>query len=121
MLLIGLFKTPAALYNHKPYEHTDQPELNMSETTRTTIEYSAANQPMYKHLEPIVDFLVANGNSLARDERWHTDMSAIVCYLNKPIDFEGIKQHFALSNDIVLNEEGNWIECAQTMCMIQGG
>lgn len=93
----------------------------MTDTAKISITYNSDNKPMYKHLEPIVDFLLEQGNSLARDERWHIDMSAIVCYLKDPIDFEKVKDQFELSNDIELNEEGNWIECAQTMCMIQGG
>lgn len=88
---------------------------------KPSIEFDSSNDPKYDHLNPIVDLLIANGNTLAKDERWHIDMTAIVCYLSKPIDFDLVESSFELSNDIDLNKSGNWIECAQTMSMIQGG
>ena len=34
------------------------------------IKYDKKSAHAYEHLEPIVDFLLLNGNALARDYRW---------------------------------------------------
>jgi hypothetical protein len=87
---------------------------------KTKLEYKPDAQPPYAHMETLVDFLLSNGNSLARDERWHNDMAAQICFLAQPLAFELIESHFELPTCISINKQRNVIECDETWRTIQG-
>ncbi|WP_101758981.1 hypothetical protein [Oceanicoccus sp. KOV_DT_Chl] len=86
---------------------------------KTTIEYNPNAQPPYAHMETLVDFLLANGHSLARADRWHNDMAAQICFVKEPINFDLIEQTFELPPCIQLSKDRNAIECDITWRTIQ--
>lgn len=87
---------------------------------KEAIVFEKNTQPAYTHLEPLVDYLLAQGNELARQVRWHNDMAAIICSLINPIDFDALEQHFAIPDHIRINREQHLIECDESWCTIQG-
>jgi hypothetical protein len=73
------------------------------------------------HLEPIVDALLAAGNTLATPYRWGENRTGYFCHLVRPIDFALVKQEFELPDFILLNPSEDSIECDRTWATIQGG
>lgn len=78
-----------------------------------------AGQPLHAHLEPIVDFLIATGNSLAHPYRWGSNREGYFCHLAKPINFHALMDEFELPETIVFGIERNVIYCQKTGCLIQ--
>lgn len=87
---------------------------------KNTLEYDPNAEPPYAHMETIVDLLLANGNTLAKDVRWHNDMAATICFLTQAIDFDLIENHFELPSCIRLTKERGALECDETWRTIQG-
>ncbi len=87
---------------------------------KTTLEYKPDATPPHAHMEAIVELLLANGNSLARDERWHNDMAAQICFLTAAIDFDLIESHFELPACIRVTQDRGLLECDETWRTIQG-
>lgn len=88
---------------------------------RTPILFDPFVRPVYAHLEPIVDLLLANGNALALPFRWGENRTGFFCSLSKPIDFDLIETTFSLPSTVRLARvEGN-VECDVTWACIQGG
>jgi len=59
---------------------------------------------LYYHLEPIIDFLINNGNALKHNYRWGSNREGYFCHLNFSIDFKLIRANFILPNTIILDE-----------------
>lgn len=76
--------------------------------------------PIYAHLEPIVTVLLAHGNLLARSDRWGSTRDGFVCYLQKPIDFELIREKFELPGSVVLAESKDLVACEDSWATIYG-
>ncbi len=87
---------------------------------KTVLEYKPNNEPPYSHMEEIIDLLLANGNRLAKAERWHNDMAATICFLSDAVDFDLIESHFELPNCVRLTKERGSVECDETWRTIQG-
>jgi hypothetical protein len=85
------------------------------------LRFDPAVRPVYSHLEPIVDFLLATGNSLAREYRWGESRSGFHCLLSQPIDLDKIQASFELPEFIYLNRETGSVECQTTWASITGG
>ena len=88
---------------------------------KTKLEYVPNNEPPHAHMETLVDLLLNHGNTLAREDRWHHDMAAQICFLSKPIDFDLVESHFELPANVHLTKERDAIECDETWRTIQGG
>lgn len=76
--------------------------------------------PIYDHLEPIVSALLEHGNLLARSDRWGSTRDGFVCFLQKPIDFELVRELFDLPSSIVLAESKDLIGCEHSWATIYG-
>jgi uncharacterized membrane protein len=87
---------------------------------RTTISFDPSVRPVYAHLEPIVDLLLANGNQLARPYRWGENRTGFYCFLSKPIDFDLIESAFVLPQTVRLARSGGRVECDVTWASIKG-
>ncbi len=61
--------------------------------------------PRYALLDPILDYLLANGNHLATIYRWGSNPTGYFAILKKPIDFDLIEQSFELPASILLNKQ----------------
>lgn len=85
-----------------------------------TIKYDKKSNKPYDHLEPLINFLINNGNSLSRDYRWGQNRSGYFCFLEKPIDFSSIEMEFSIPNYIVLDREHDRIDCNKTWTTIVG-
>ncbi|ARN76297.1 hypothetical protein BST96_04420 [Oceanicoccus sagamiensis] len=71
-------------------------------------------------MEAIIELLLANGNTLARADRWHNDMAATICFVTEPVDFDLIEGHFELPPCVRLSKDRGAIECDETWRTIQG-
>ncbi len=85
------------------------------------ITYDPSTRPVYAHLDPIVDFLISNGNYLARDFKWGENRTGYFCFMAEKIDFDRIEQLFIIPDFIRLDRENDAIECDQTWTSIRGG
>jgi hypothetical protein len=72
----------------------------------------------YSHLEPLVDFLISNGNSSSRDFGWGSNREGYFFYLSKPINFDLLEGSFVFPESIVLVRERGVIYCKNTGCVI---
>lgn len=58
-------------------------------------------QRPYKHTQPIVDFLIANGNEITTDPAgFYMTQGGWVCDLRFPIDYESVDATFILPSSI---------------------
>jgi hypothetical protein len=90
-------------------------------TGKIPVDFDPSARPVYSHLEPIVDLLIANGNQLALDYKWGENRTGFYCFMSKALDFDLIENHFSLPNFIRLDRENGVIECDQTWATIRGG
>jgi len=88
---------------------------------KTKINFDPSVRPVYFHLEPIVDALLAAGNSLARPYRWGENRTGYFCFLSQPIDFGLVAKEFEIPDFVRLNEADGSIECDRTWTTIRGG
>jgi hypothetical protein len=72
----------------------------------------------YVHLLPIVEALIAEGNASA--DGFHGTKDGYLCLMQKPIDFNFVRERFALPPSIELMNETNEIFCTKTWCRIRG-
>lgn len=83
------------------------------------LDDAPAGQPLHAHLEPVVDYLLANGNSLAHTYRWGSNREGYFCHVSNPIDFDGLEAAFEFPPTIVFGKERNVVYCQNTGCLIQ--
>ena len=76
-------------------------------------------QMPYAHLDPIVDYLLANGNKLAYDFRWGSDREGFYCHLLDPIDFDGLERNFVFPSTIRMGRARNVIVTDTGGCIIK--
>jgi len=77
------------------------------------------NESGYAHMQPIVDFLLKNGNELTHaNSKWGSDRTGYVCWLKKPIDKTLVLQHFNLPDTIIISESGD-LDCHLTYVRIK--
>jgi hypothetical protein len=58
---------------------------------------SEVKENKYAHLDPLVDLLIINGNSIVDgNSRWSKTKDGWLCVLSKPIDFSLIRREFKL-------------------------
>jgi hypothetical protein len=84
------------------------------------ILFDPCTRPVYSHLEPIIDLLLGQGNTLAHKYRWGENRTGFFCHLAKPIDFKLIEASFELPPWVRLTGERDAIECDKTWTTIQG-
>lgn len=84
------------------------------------IKFDKRSITPYEHLEPLIDFLLENGNELARSYRWGENRTGYFCLLEKPIDFELIERAFLLPPYIRLMREKDAIECDKSWVSVKG-
>lgn len=85
------------------------------------IKYDKRSIKPYEHLDPLVDFLLEQGNALSRNFRWGENRTGYFCLLVKAIDFDLIAKEFILPPYVRFNKEENSIECDKTWVSIKGG
>lgn len=73
----------------------------------------------YSHLQPIVDYLIRNGNKSANSYLWRNNRTGYFCHLQDDIDFEGVRKTFDLPSSIKLNEKTQTIDCFNTHSLIK--
>lgn len=77
------------------------------------------NGSKYAHLDPIVDILLSEGNSIVLgNKRWQKTKDGWLCVLAKPIDFSLIKCKLKLPPSIKLYPDRNSISCDITWSAI---
>jgi hypothetical protein len=77
-------------------------------------------RPIYSHLEPIVDWLLDQGNRLSHAYRWGADRSGYFCHFKNTLDFDLIEVTFDLPPYVRINRETLSIECDQSGARITG-
>lgn len=82
-------------------------------------EIGQAGSPVYSHLEPIVDFILSDGNGLAYNFRWGSNWDGYYCHVTKPINFTKLEEMFDFPKSIILAKERNVIFCEKTRCVIK--
>jgi hypothetical protein len=78
-------------------------------------------QPAHSHLEEVVDYLLACGNSLAHEYRWGSNREGYFCHFHKLIDFDILEAHFNFPPTIHLVRARGLIYCEKTGCIISLG
>lgn len=86
---------------------------------QVTSEKNQEGTPLYSHLEPIVDFLLSDGNSLTNKYRWGSNWDGYYCDLTKAINFSRLEEVFDFPKSIMLAKERNVIFCEKTRCVIK--
>ena len=76
-------------------------------------------QPSHAHLEVVVDYLIANGNSLAHTYRWGSNREGYFCHVLRSIDFDGLVATFNFPASVFFGRERNLIYSKKTGCIIQ--
>jgi hypothetical protein len=76
-------------------------------------------KPRYFHLEPVVDYMLQQGNKLAHDFKWGSDKEGFYCCFSNPLDFEDIQKAFDFPDTIILIPSKNMIYCETTRCVIK--
>lgn len=89
--------------------------------TKSEIAFNPSARPVYLHLEPIVDLLLANGNELSREFRWGENRTGFYCFFKRPLDFDLIEKTFDIPSFVRFDREGDAIECDRTWATIRGG
>nr|WP_199042400.1 hypothetical protein [Dyella sp. ASV24] len=88
---------------------------------KADIAYNPSIRPVYLHLEPIVDLLLAHGNELSKEYKWGEDRTGFYCALKRPLDFERIETTFNVPSFVRFDRDGDVIECDKTWATIRGG
>lgn len=74
----------------------------------------------YKHLQPIVDFLLLNGNKTITPSGFYPTQGGWVCDLRYPINYKEIKKSFTLPKTIHFGVNENSISCEKSWAEIRG-
>jgi len=74
----------------------------------------------YKHLVPIVEVLLRDGNELAGASMFYQDRDGWRCDLKKPINFDLIRNRFSIPQSILLSESHDAVLCQNTWIEIKG-
>lgn len=85
----------------------------------TIPDIGPADGPVYAHLQPIVDYLLKNGNRLSHDFFWGSNREGYFCHLDKPIDFAALENAFILPKTVHLIPLRNTIYCERSGSIIQ--
>lgn len=89
-------------------------------TSKTKISpYPDSNKPDYSHLEPIVEFLLQQGNESINEYIWGNNRTGYFCHLKHDIDFSNLKSHFDFPESIKINEQEQTIDCQNTYSIIR--
>jgi hypothetical protein len=87
---------------------------------KAKLAFDPTVRPVYSHLEPIVDLLLANGNKLALPYRWGENRTGFYCILAQPIDFPLVRASFDLPSHVRLEVETGSIQCDVTWASMRG-
>jgi hypothetical protein len=90
-------------------------------STKRTIAFDPSVRPIYSHLEPIVNLLLAHGNRSAHDYVWGENRTGPFCHLREALNFDLIERSFEIPSFIRLLKDGNSIECDASWATIVGG
>ncbi len=82
-------------------------------------EYPKDGEPDYSHLNPIVNFLIQNGNQSINTYIWGNNRTGYFCHLEKDIDFDGISEKFILPPSIKVDIKNQTIDCLNTYSIIK--
>jgi hypothetical protein len=82
---------------------------------------SGGSERPFAHLQPIVDVLIANGNSYAHASGFFRTQAGWLCELKRPLDFDLIGRIFLLPDSIELVEANGSIWCRNCWSEICGG
>lgn len=80
---------------------------------------STDSERPYLNIQPIVDALIAHGNSTA-EGGFRRDPSGWACMLTKSIDFDFVRAEFELPSNIKLGEVWDSIHDELTWTVIEG-
>ncbi|WP_431274677.1 hypothetical protein ACQ858_22215 [Variovorax ureilyticus] len=86
---------------------------------QVVLDGAPPRQPLYAHLDPVVDFLVANGNALAYPYRWGSDREGYFCVVARPIAFADLLEAFQFPPTVLLTPDLNQIYCEKTGALIR--
>lgn len=78
-----------------------------------------AGQVLHAHLEPVIDFLLLEGNRLTHSYRWGSNREGYFCHVRDPIDFVSLVNRFEFPESVLLVVERDTIYCRNTGCVIQ--
>jgi len=81
--------------------------------------YPKAGTSDYSHLQPIVDYLIDNGNKSVNSFLWGNNRTGYFCHLQNDIDFDGVKKVFDIPDSIKLDEKSQTIDCFNTYSLIK--
>lgn len=81
--------------------------------------YPNEGEPDYAHLNPVVEFLIKNGNSSANEYIWGCNRTGYFCHLNRDINFDGLREVFIFPESVKLDEVNHSIDCFNTYSIIK--
>jgi hypothetical protein len=80
---------------------------------------SQIKKSQYAHLDPIIDVLISNGNSIVPgNKRWNKTKDGWLCVLSKPIDFSLVTSGFVLPPNVKCYPNRGSISCGTTWAAI---
>lgn len=82
------------------------------------LPYPRDGEPSCSHLQPVVDYLINNGNKSVNTYFWGNNRTGYFCHLRYDIDFNELKKVFDFPESIKLNEKNQTIDCFNTYSSI---
>ncbi|RCS58073.1 hypothetical protein [Parvibium lacunae] len=66
--------------------------------------------PGHAILDPVLDYLLAQGNQLATSYRWASNPTGLVAVVRFPINFNQLEEEFDFPPDIILDKKYGCID-----------
>ncbi|MAZ87635.1 MAG: hypothetical protein CL693_08310 [Cellvibrionaceae bacterium] len=89
-------------------------------TQKIKIEaYPKAGTPDHSHLDPVVNYLIHNGNKSVNQYIWGNNRTGYFCHLENDIDFNSLRKVFDFPESIKISEAKQTIDCFNTYTVIK--
>lgn len=83
--------------------------------------YADKSTPVYYHLNPVIDYLIAEGYEPSNRFLWGANRTGYFAHFRNDIDFIKLKDSFDFPLSIQVDEILQTIDCFKTYSMIKGG
>ena len=83
--------------------------------------YADIRKPAYYHLNPVIDYLIAEGYEPSDQFLWGSNRTGFFAHFRNDIDFIKLKDTFYFPPSIQVDEISQTIDCLNTYSIIKGG
>ena len=83
--------------------------------------YADIRKPAYYHLNPVIDYLIAEGYEPYNQFIWGSNRTGYFAHFRNDIDFKKLKDTFDFPSSVRLDVALQTIDCFNTYSLIRGG